>query len=58
MAKQKTSWQEKFEVVGIVPGEIFHPSIGNVNLADADLSIEVINTLIKEECPFIQLKAV
>ncbi len=59
MAKnKKAGWQEIYEVVGIVPGEIVHGIMGRIDLSDPDTSLELIEKLELEGCPFIQKKVV
>ena len=57
MAKlQKLSWQERCYVIGIVPGIILHPIMGEIDLSLADLSDSIIDSLLAENCPYLKLK--
>ena len=51
-------WMDEYEVNGIIPGEIIHPSFGIIDLRKPDIPIETLDKLYAEGCPFIKRKTV
>jgi len=55
--KNASSWQDKYDVVGIEPGIIVHGVIGEIDLSRSDIPLETIEKLSSEGCPYIVLKS-
>jgi len=56
MAKQaKAGWQDKYDVVGIVPGIIVTKN-GEIDLSNATIPLQTIEQLEAEGCLFIKKK--
>ena len=56
MAKQKNnSWQDSYDVVGVKPG-IIVSGIGEIDLSKGDISIETIDKLYADGCPYLVKK--
>lgn len=57
-AKNKAGWQEKYDVVGINPGIIVHPKLGEIDLNNSNIPMETLELLEAETCPFIKKKSI
>ncbi len=57
MAKQKViNWLDKYDVVGIIPGFIYLPEAGEIDISKADIPLETMDKIFNSKCPFIILK--
>ena len=51
-------WVNKFEVVGIIPGKIFLPGHGTLDLSDESLPSDRVQKAFDLGCPYLKLKNV
>ncbi|NQT77062.1 MAG: hypothetical protein HQ565_05060 [Bacteroidetes bacterium] len=51
-------WVNTFEVVGIIPGKIFLPGHGTLDLSDEKLPFEKVKKAFDLGCPYLKLKDV
>ena len=49
-------WKDKYQVVGIVPGRVITKANGEVNLADEDLPVELIDGVFASGSAYLKLK--
>ena len=51
-------WLDKYEIVGLVPGIIYQPQMGEIDLSKTDIPLNIMDKLYEAECPFIKVKVV
>jgi hypothetical protein len=48
------NWKDKYKLVGIIPGRIFLPGLGEIDLANEKTPIEKVDEAYRRGCKYLQ----